>query len=307
MTRAEVLRILRTTPDRIAALVDRLAPSRDADTSGADEWSVSQIIDHLCLGERDLILPRLQQMHRENGPVFPSSTVSRTGFAAVPQGGDAAERLDAFRRARQETLAFLDTLTDADWYRVGTTPTRGTLTIEAYARYLAEHDLEHLAQLEASRNTNAGSVEELSCTICDIVAGRLPARIVYSDDAAIAFFPRDPAVRGHTVIAPRTHSGDLSDTSDHVLGRLLQVAKGLTDHYKARLGIEGANLLMASGSVAQQSIPHVHLHLIPRVTGDGLDAWPQFPTIEIPDPDVLLDLLRLPDHPNLPRASRPSE
>jgi len=48
-------------------------------------------------------------------------------------------------------VEFLEALKDSDWQRTGTTPTRGTLTIEAYARYLAEHDLEHLAQLETTR------------------------------------------------------------------------------------------------------------------------------------------------------------
>jgi histidine triad (HIT) family protein len=91
------------------------------------------------------------------------------------------------------------------------------------------------------------------------------------------------------------HSRDLSDTSDQTLGRLLQVSKQLTGHYKTKLDSEGANLLMSSGPAAQQSIPHVHLHLIPRATGDGLDAWPTFPRTEMPDPDALLDLLRVPE------------
>ncbi len=152
MTREELFQVLQATPDRIAALLESLLPAEVAAASGGDDWSMSQIIDHLLLGERDLILPRLQQMRRETAPVFESSTVSRTGFAASPRGGDAAALLDAFRLARKETLAFLHSLTDDDWARVGTTPTRGTLTIEAYARYLAEHDREHLAQLEGFRS-----------------------------------------------------------------------------------------------------------------------------------------------------------
>ncbi|PYN42175.1 MAG: hypothetical protein DME00_29725 [Candidatus Rokuibacteriota bacterium] len=52
---------------------------------------------------------------------------------------------------RRQTVAFLESLGEADWQRIGTTPTRGTLTIEAYTRYLVDHDLEHLSQLEATR------------------------------------------------------------------------------------------------------------------------------------------------------------
>ena len=71
----------------------------------------------------------------------------RCRFAAEPAPRDFSEDLTAFRQVRIRTVAFLRSLNERDWHRVGTTPTRGTLTIEAYARYLAEHDLEHLAQL----------------------------------------------------------------------------------------------------------------------------------------------------------------
>ncbi len=112
---------------------------------------MGEILNHLLLGERDVILPRLKRMLLEEAPVFPSSASTRTGFAADPQVSDFVADLAAFRQVREETLRFLQGLKSVDWQRSGTTPTRGTLTIEAYARYLAEHDREHLAQLEATR------------------------------------------------------------------------------------------------------------------------------------------------------------
>ena len=95
-----------------------------------------------------MICPRLQRMLLEEAPTFRSSATSQTGFAAEPAPRDFSEDLTAFRQVRIRTVAFLRSLNERDWHRVGTTPTRGTLTIEAYARYLAEHDL---AQLEATR------------------------------------------------------------------------------------------------------------------------------------------------------------
>jgi len=103
------------------------------------------------VGEGEVILPRLKRMLLQEAPVFPSSASSRTGFAANPKARDFRADVAAFRRVREETVEFLEALKDSDWQRTGTTPTRGTLTIEAYARYLAEHDLEHLAQLETTR------------------------------------------------------------------------------------------------------------------------------------------------------------
>ncbi|MBI5627307.1 MAG: DinB family protein [Candidatus Rokubacteria bacterium] len=115
------------------------------------EWSLGEIPNHLVLGERDVILPRLKRMVREEAPIFPSSAATRTGFAAEPRSRDFGADLAEFRRIREETVSFLQNLPDSDWERIGTTPTRGTLTIEAYARYLTQHDLEHLVQFEATR------------------------------------------------------------------------------------------------------------------------------------------------------------
>lgn len=156
MTREEILRTLRATPERVHALVRDLAPAALARPPAPEEWSLGAIVNHLLLGERDVILPRLQRMRAEEAPVFGSSLADRSGFAAGPRAGDVAADLAAFRRVRAETLTFLEGLSDGEWQRPGTTPTRGTLTIEAYARYLAEHDLEHIAQVEATRARLAG-------------------------------------------------------------------------------------------------------------------------------------------------------
>ncbi len=156
MTRAEILGVLRSTPNRVTELGRGLSPARLGSRPRAGEWSMAEILSHLLLGERDVILPRFRRMLREAGPVFSSSLATRTGFAADPAPAEFETDLAAFRRARAEMLAFLGGLREPDWQRTGTTPTRRTLTLEAYARYLAEHDLEHLRQLEAARAAVAG-------------------------------------------------------------------------------------------------------------------------------------------------------
>jgi len=135
MTRDELLETLGATPDRVERLAHGLSAAQLTRRPSEREWSMAETLNHLLGGERDVIFPRLQRMLLEGAPKFPSS---------------------AFSQARNRTIAFLKGLGQRDWQRIGTTPTRGTLTIEAYARYLAEHDLEHVAQLEATRAVIAG-------------------------------------------------------------------------------------------------------------------------------------------------------
>jgi len=151
MTRTQAILILNATPSRIERLGQRLSPGQLSQRPAEQEWSMSEIVRHLLLGERAVILPRLRRMREENAPVFQSSLVDQTGFAGDPVPDDFNVDLREFRMVREETLAFLRTLTEHDWQRLGTTPTRGTLSIEAYAIYLANHDLEHLDQLERTR------------------------------------------------------------------------------------------------------------------------------------------------------------
>ena len=151
VTPQEILRALQLTPDKVYELVHGLSPSQLVRKPKEREWAMNEIVNHLLAGERDVILPRLERMLREDAPIFPSSASSRSRGAAGAVPGDFDAALVAFRRIREETLGFLRALKDPDWQRFGTTPTRGRITIEAYTRYLAEHDLEHLAQLRVTR------------------------------------------------------------------------------------------------------------------------------------------------------------
>jgi len=155
MSRRELLEALGATPGRVENLVRGLSSVQLACRPKEGEWSIAEILNHLLVGERDVILPRLQRMLVEETPAFPSSATNRTGFAAVPARRDVGQGLAAFRQVRSRTVAFLERLGEGDWQRTGTTPTRGTLTIEAYARYLADHDHEHLRQLTATRTVVA--------------------------------------------------------------------------------------------------------------------------------------------------------
>lgn len=130
------------------------------------------------------------------------------------------------------------------------------------------------------------------CTICDIVTGRIPSWVVYQDADVICFLPKTLEAYGHTVIAPKVHHSDISTTPEPLLGAVINVAKKLAMHYNAQIGSSGVNILHASGVSAQQTVLHLHFHLIPRFDNDGVNAWPSFTTIQR-DKDELLQKLQL--------------
>ena len=132
----------------------------------------------------------------------------------------------------------------------------------------------------------------LACVICNLAAGNIPCWVVHETETVICFLPLELNAYGHTVVAPKRHCADLYDIPDALLQELAVTAKRLAGHYKEALGATGVNLLHASGADAGQSVPHFHLHLLPRFAGDGLNAWPELPAVPT-DKDDLLALLRV--------------
>ncbi len=117
------------------------------------------------------------------------------------------------------------------------------------------------------------------CVFCRIVAGTLPARMVYSDEKTLAFLDSQPINPGHVLVAPRAHASQLADldeeTGGHVFKVAMKIAAGLR---RSGVRCEGVNLLLSDGSAAFQEVFHVHLHVIPRFGGDGfrLKCGPRF-------------------------------
>lgn len=110
------------------------------------------------------------------------------------------------------------------------------------------------------------------CIFCKIVARELPARIVYEDEQTIAFLDINPLSRGHTLIVPKAHAVDLFDAPDEMMQALGKAAKHVATKVRQAMGAPAVNLLNASGSMAGQTVFHLHLHVVPRYQGDGLRA-----------------------------------
>jgi len=112
------------------------------------------------------------------------------------------------------------------------------------------------------------------CIFCQIVRGEKPSKIIYENENAICFLPKEIEVYGHTLVVPKQHFQDLYDIPQDLLCKLTEVIQFLTKEYKTKIGATGMNVLHASGQDGQQSVPHFHFHLFPRFKDDGLDTWP---------------------------------
>jgi len=108
------------------------------------------------------------------------------------------------------------------------------------------------------------------CVFCNLLAGKLPSSVVYEDDAVCALLDIQPVNPGHTLVIPKTHFESLCEVPPDVLSRLIAAAQRVVEGFNnTDLACEGANLFLADGEAAGQEVPHVHLHVFPRVVGDG--------------------------------------
>lgn len=111
----------------------------------------------------------------------------------------------------------------------------------------------------------------MQCVFCQIVAGTAPAVRVYEDDAILAFLDIRPFTRGHTLVIPKAHSVDLTDTPSQTLAGMLTVGQRIAQATRTSgLAATGNNVAINDGKSAFQSVFHIHLHVIPRRDADKL-------------------------------------
>ena len=109
------------------------------------------------------------------------------------------------------------------------------------------------------------------CIFCSLLAGDIPAEVVDEDERTVAFMDINPWTRGHAVVIPRQHAEDLYAVSEDDLARTAAAAKRLALRMRERLGCDGVNLLNSCRPAAWQTIPHFHVHVIPRYDDDPLE------------------------------------
>lgn len=112
------------------------------------------------------------------------------------------------------------------------------------------------------------------CLFCKIIDGQISSYKIYEDDYVYAFLDIACDVYGHTLVVPKCHATNVLDCDPEYLAKVMQAVQKISKHYVDDLGYEGVNILNASGEAAQQSVFHLHFHIIPRKKGDGVDSWP---------------------------------
>src|SRR5688500_13633528 len=115
------------------------------------------------------------------------------------------------------------------------------------------------------------------CIFCRLQSGKAPARIVYRDEWAFAFFPLHPGVRGHTIVAPVDHVATWPELGEPLVRGLFLATQSVSRHLCSRLGAQAVNVLFDGGPEAPQSVDHFHVHILPRWRDDHVDAWPKLP------------------------------
>jgi histidine triad (HIT) family protein len=110
---------------------------------------------------------------------------------------------------------------------------------------------------------------------CDIAAGRTPAHVVLADDDTVAFLDARPVFKGHLLVAPREHIETLPDLPTSRVGPFFGQVQRVSAAMPAALGCQGT--FVALNNVVSQSVPHLHVHVVPRTRGDGLRGffWPR--------------------------------
>ncbi|QIM45628.1 HIT domain-containing protein [Streptococcus ruminicola] len=115
-----------------------------------------------------------------------------------------------------------------------------------------------------------------NCIFCKIISGEISSLKIYEDDLTIAFMDIARDVDGHVLVIPKTHCKNILDCNSTLLNAVMQTVQKLSVHFTENCGYDGVNLLNASDESAGQSVPHFHIHIIPRKNDDGIDAWPKF-------------------------------
>ena len=110
----------------------------------------------------------------------------------------------------------------------------------------------------------------MDCIFCQIIEGKIPANKVHDDDDFVAFLDINPITPGHTLVMPKKHHETYSDLPKELAEKLAATAQVVSRGVVKSQNAEGYNLFINNHKCAGQAIPHVHLHIVPRKSNDGV-------------------------------------
>jgi histidine triad (HIT) family protein len=108
-----------------------------------------------------------------------------------------------------------------------------------------------------------------NCIFCKIANGSISASIIDQNNRAIAFLDAFPLSAGHTLIIPKSHYSKVQDMNKEDSSDVFNLLWKLSGAVEKAAGVDGSTIAIHNGKAAGQEVPHVHIHVIPRTTGDG--------------------------------------
>ena len=115
------------------------------------------------------------------------------------------------------------------------------------------------------------------CLFCKIIKGEVPSYKIYEDDYTYAFLDISNDANGHILVIPKKHSTNVLDADDEILAHVMTTVKIISNHLVNNCGFDGVNILNANGKSAEQSVFHLHIHIIPRKNEDNMRVFPNLP------------------------------
>ena len=181
-----------------------------------------------------------------------------------------AERL---RASRHRQIEHFDDVTEARVESVSVDPRRRAARLPGPGRRRLHRHPHRARARHRPRRADGRCLSD--CAFCAIAAGEADAEIVFEDDVSLAFLDFRPLFPGHSLLIPRAHHETLGDLPDELVEPLFSNARLLSVAVRDAMGAQGS--FVAINNVVSQSVPHLHVHVVPRVRKDGLRGffWPR--------------------------------
>lgn len=110
----------------------------------------------------------------------------------------------------------------------------------------------------------------MDCIFCKLANGEIPTNTVYEDDNFRVILDAAPANPGHCLILPKTHAADIFELDSDKVAGAHALAKKIAAAVKKAMKADGINIIQNNGAAAGQTVPHYHVHIVPRHAGDGV-------------------------------------
>ena len=115
----------------------------------------------------------------------------------------------------------------------------------------------------------------MDCIFCKILKGEIPCSKVYENNKVLAFLDIGPVHKGHTLVIPKEHYETILDIPEDLLKEVIAVTKKVSKAVKQGVEADGISIGQSNFKAGGQVVPHLHFHIMPRFSEDGLKFWPQ--------------------------------